>query len=58
MNCKFKNGNLECSYVDLKDFWKFEVVSKFCQNLKLFMNAIVREISYFDQFFITCISDW
>ena len=58
VNCKFKNGILECSYVDLKDFWKFEVVSKFCQNLKVFMTAVLREISDFDQFFITRISDW
>ena len=58
VNCKFKNGNLECSCVDLKDFWKFEVVSKFCQNLKVFMTAVLREISDFDQFFITRISDW
>ena len=57
VNCKLKNGNLECSYVDLKDFWKFEVVSKFCQKLKIFMTAVLREISDFDQFFITRISD-
>ena len=25
-----KNCILECSLVDLKDFWKFEVESKFC----------------------------
>ena len=53
VNCKFKNGNLECSYVDLKDFWKFEVESKFCQKLKIFMTAVLSEISDFDQFFIT-----
>ena len=57
VNCKLKNGNLECSYVDLKDFWMFEVVSKFCQNLKIFMIAVLREISDFDQFFITRIYD-
>ena len=36
MNCKSQNGILECSYVDLKDFWKFEVVSKFCEKIENF----------------------
>ena len=57
MNCKSQNGILECFYVDLKDFWKFEVESKFCQKLKIFMTAILSEISDFDQFFKTLISD-
>ena len=57
MNCKSQNGILECSYVDLKDFWKFEVESKFCQKLKIFMTAVLSEISDFDQLFITFISD-
>ena len=57
VNCKFKNGNLECSYVDLKDFWKLEVESKFCQNLKIFMTAVLREISDFDYFFKTFVLD-
>ena len=57
VNSKSQNGILKCSCVDLKDFWKFEVESKFCQNLKIFMTAVLREISDFDQFFITLISD-
>ena len=57
MNCKSQNGILGYSYVDLKDFWKFEVESKFCQNLKIFMTAVLSEISDFDQFFKTLISD-
>ena len=57
VNCKFKNGNLECSYVDLKDFWKFEVESKFCQKLKIFMTAVLSKISDFDHLFKTLISD-
>ena len=57
VNCKSQNGILECSYVDLKDFLKFEVESKFCQKLKIFMTAVLSEISDFDQFFITLISD-
>ena len=57
MNCKSQNGILECSYVDLKDFWMFEVESKFCQKLIIFMTAVLSEISDFDQFFKTFISD-
>ena len=56
MNCKSQNGILECSYVDLKDFWKFEVESKFCEKLKIFMTAVLSKISDFDQLFKTFIS--
>ena len=56
MNCKSQNGILECSYVDLKDFWKFEVESKFCEKLKIFMTAVLSGISDFDQLFRTFIS--
>ena len=56
-NCKSQNGILECSYLALKDFWKFEVELNFCQKLKIFMTAVLSEISDFDQFFITLISD-
>ena len=55
MNCKSQNGILECSYVDLKDFWKFEVESKFCKKLKIFMTAVLRKISDFDQLLKTSI---
>ena len=48
MNCKFQNDIPECSYVDLKDFWKFDVESKFCEKLKIFMTAVLSEISDFD----------
>ena len=58
VNCKFRNGILECSYVNLKDFWKYEVESKFCQKLKIFMTAVLSEITDFDQFFITLIFDF
>ena len=57
MNCKSQNGILECFHVDLKEFWKFEVESKFCQKLKIFMTAVLSEISDFDEFFKTLISD-
>ena len=57
VDCNSLNGILECFYVDLKDFWKFEVESKFCQKLKIFMTAVLSEISDFDQFFKTLISD-
>ena len=39
MNCKSQNGILGCFYVDLKDFWKFEVESKFCEKIENFMTA-------------------
>ena len=55
MNCKSQNRILDCSYVDLKDFWKFEVESKFCQKLKIFMTAVLSEISDFDYLFKTFI---
>ena len=35
--CKYEYCILNCSLVDLKDLWKFEVESKFRQNLKIFM---------------------
>ena len=57
INCKSQNGILKCSCVDLKDFWKFEVESKFCQKLKIFMTAVLSEISDFDHLFKTFISD-
>ena len=57
MNCKSQNGILEFFYVDLKDFWKFDIETKFCQKLIIFMTAILSEISDFDQLFKTFISD-
>ena len=48
VNCKSQNGILVCSLVHLKDFCKFEVDSKFCQILKIFMTAVLSEISDFD----------
>ena len=57
VNCKSQNGILECFYLDLKDFWKFEVESKFCQKLKIFMTAVLSEISDFDHLFKTFILD-
>ena len=57
VDCNSLNGILECFYVDLKDFWKFEVESKFCQKLIIFMTAVLSEISDFDQFFKTLIWD-
>ena len=57
VNSKYQNGILEYSYVDLKNFWKFEVESKFCQKLKIFMTAVLSKISDFDYLFKTLISD-
>ena len=48
-----RNGILKCFFVDLKDFWKFEAKSKFCQKLKIFMTAVLGEISDFDHLFIS-----
>ena len=57
VNYKSQNGILKCSFVDLKHFWKFEVESKFCQKLKIFMTSVFSEISDFDHFLIIVISD-
>ena len=56
MDCNSQNGILECSFVHLKDFWKFEVESKFCEKMKIFMTAFLSEISDFDLLFKTFIS--
>ena len=54
VDCNTQNGILECSLMfDLKDFWKFEVESKFCEKMKIFMTAVLSEISDFDQLFKT-----
>ena len=57
VDCNTQNGILECSLVRLNDFWKFEVKSKFCEKLKIFMTAIFSKISDFHQLFKTFISD-
>ena len=57
VNCKYQNGILKCSFVDLNYFWKFEVESKFCQKLKIFMTTVLSEISDFDHFLNIVISD-
>ena len=57
VECNSENGILECPLVHLNDFWKLEVESKFCEKLKIFMTAVLSEISDFDQVFKTFISD-
>ena len=57
VNWKRQNGILKCSFVHLRDFWKFEVESKFCQKLKIFMTAVLGEISDFDYLLNIVISD-
>ena len=57
VNCKRQNSILKYSFVDLKDFWKFEVEAKFCQKLKIFMTAVLSEISDFDHFLNIVIFD-
>ena len=57
VNYKYQNCILKFSLVDFKDLWKFEVESKFCQKLKIFMTAVLSEISDFDHFLNIVISD-
>ena len=57
LNFKCQNDIVKCFFVDLNYFCKFEVESKFCQKLKIFMTAVLSEISYFDQFLNIVISD-
>ena len=57
VNCKYQNNILKCFFVVLNHFWKFEVQSKFCQKLKIFMTAVLSEISDFDHFLNIVISD-
>ena len=57
VDCNSQNGILECSLFYLKDFWKFEVESKFCEKLKIFMTVVLSEISDFDQLFKIFILD-
>ena len=45
-----QNGILESYLAVLSDFWKFEIESKFCQNVKFFITAVIREISDFYHF--------
>ena len=47
---EFQNGILESYLVVLNDFLKFEIESKFCQNVKFFMTVVISEISDFDHF--------
>ena len=57
MNCKYQYCILKCSLVDLKDLLKFEGQSKFCQKLKIFMTAVLSEISDIDHFLNIVLSD-
>ena len=43
-----QNGILERYLLVLNEFLKFEIESKFCQNVKLFMTVVITEISDFD----------
>ena len=46
-----QNSILDSYLVVVSDFRKFEIESKFCQNVKFFMVAVISEISVFDQYF-------
>ena len=52
-----QNDILKCLFVVLNHLWKFEVESKFCQKLKIFMSAVLSKISDFDHFLNIVISD-
>ena len=41
---------LESYLVVVNDLLKIEIESKFCQNVKFFMTAVISEISVFDHF--------
>ena len=45
-----QNSILDSYLVVLNDFWKFEIESKFCQNVKFLMTAVISEISDFYHF--------
>ena len=57
VNCNYQYCILKCSLLDLKDLWKFKVESKFCQKLKIFITAVLSEISDFDHFLNIVLSD-
>ena len=53
----YQNDIRKCFFVDLNYLWKFEVESKFCEKFKIFMTAILSQISDFDNFLNIVISD-
>ena len=53
----YQNDILKCFFVDLNYLLKFEVESKFCQKLQIFMTAVLSEISDFYPFLNIVISD-
>ena len=53
----YQNDILKCFFVDLNYLLKFEVESKFCQKLKIFLAAVLSEISDFYLFLNIVISD-
>ena len=57
VNCKCQNDILKCFLVDLNYFWKFEIEPKFRQKLKIFMTAVLSEISDFYDFLNIVIPD-
>ena len=58
VNFKSQNSIPESSDVDLKDFWKFEVESKFCQNWKFSWPRSLAKFQILNKFsslsFLTC----
>ena len=57
VNCKYQYCILKCFFVVFNHFRKLEVESKFCQKLKIFMTAVLSEISDFYHFLNIVTSD-
>ena len=57
VNCKHQNHILKCFFVVYNHSWSLRLSQKFCQKLKIFMTAVLSEISDFDHFLNIVISD-
>ena len=57
VNCKYQNHILKCFFVVFNHSGSLRLSQKFCQKLKIFMTAVVSEISDFDHFLNIVISD-
>ena len=57
VNCKYQNHILKCFFVDFIYSGSLRLSQKFCQKLKIFITAVLSEISDFDHFLNIVISD-
>ena len=58
VNFQSQTGILDSYLVVFNDFSMFEKESKFCQNPKFFMTAVISEISNFDHFHNNLKCNW